>query len=210
MAGWNADAAAGPLGSTVTLVDGANFCLSSANGDISPDQPQGLFYEDTRILSRWILTVDGQLVEPLAAETREPYRGHFAGRVPQADRPGDSTLIVERSREVGAGILERITVRNYSSQRVECVVAVTADSDFADVFEVKEARIRRQWQQTRERDGDSLVIRATWQGESKAVVIKTEGGTLIGDAITFTAAIAPPWRLGHGTQRGAGPEKRGR
>jgi hypothetical protein len=86
MTGWNADTAAGPLGpGTVTLVEGSSFCISSANGDIHPEYPQGVFFEDTRILSRWNLTVNGQPLEPLAAKTKEPYRALFAGRVPRSD-----------------------------------------------------------------------------------------------------------------------------
>ena len=67
MVGWNADTAAGPLGSgTVTLVEGSSFCISSSNGDIHPDLPHGVFHLDTRILSRWELTINGQVIEPLA------------------------------------------------------------------------------------------------------------------------------------------------
>ena len=91
MAGWNADTAAGPLGSgTVTLVEGSSFCISAANGDIRPELPQGVFHLDTRILSKWELTVNGQPLEPLAAETKEPYRALFACRVPRSDGYADN------------------------------------------------------------------------------------------------------------------------
>src|SRR5690349_13590504 len=107
MAGWNADTAAGPVGAgTVTLVEGSCFCISAANGDIHPDLPHGVFHEDTRILSGWSMTVNGQPLEPLAAETKEPYRALFIGRVPRADGYADSPLIVERLREVAAGVVE--------------------------------------------------------------------------------------------------------
>jgi len=91
VAGWNADTAAGPLGSgTVTLVEGSSFCISAANGDIRPELPQGVFHLDTRILSKWELTVNGQPLEPLAAETKEPYRALFACRVPRSDGYADN------------------------------------------------------------------------------------------------------------------------
>jgi hypothetical protein len=93
MAGWNSDTAAGPLGLTLTLVEGANFCLSSTNGDIFPEQPHGLFSEDTRILPRWVLTVDGQLGEPLAAETQEPYRVISPGACRMLTGPGTALLL---------------------------------------------------------------------------------------------------------------------
>lgn len=69
MAGWNADTAAGALGTgSVTLVEGSSFCISLSNGDIHSDFPHGVFYQDTRILSGWILEVNGQSLEPLSAE----------------------------------------------------------------------------------------------------------------------------------------------
>ncbi|MDR6507683.1 glycogen debranching enzyme [Arthrobacter oryzae] len=146
MAGWNADTAAGLLGTgTITLVEDSSFCISLPNGDVQPELPHGVFFQDTRILSRWNLTVNGQLLEPLAAETKEPYRALFTGRVARSDGCADSQLLVERLREVGVGITEEITVRNYSLDPVECVVSLSVEADFADLFEVKEARILRHW-----------------------------------------------------------------
>ncbi|MGO4584002.1 glycogen debranching N-terminal domain-containing protein [Arthrobacter sp. 2RAF6] len=191
MAGWNADTAAAPLSAAVTLVEGSNFCISSANGDIIPEYPHGVFFEDTRILSRWILTVNGQLVEPLATEIKEPYRALFAGRVPRSEGLTESPLIVERLREVGAGIQERITVRNYSGQPVECLVGMTVETDFADLFEVKEARIQRRWNETRELDRDSLVIRGTWRDVSKGVVITAGRDAVVTEALTYRTTIEP-------------------
>ena len=192
MAGWNADTAAGPLGSgTVTLVEGSSFCISAANGDIHPELPQGVFHLDTRILSKWELTVNGQPLEPLAAETKEPYRALFACRVPRSDGYADSPLLVERLREVGAGILEKITVRNYSTKAADCRILLTVESDFADLFEVKEARITRQWTETRLPEGNSLEIRGKWEGIRKSVVIQAEGAGAGAKALGFTAKIPP-------------------
>src|SRR3954468_602089 len=105
MAGWNADTLAGPVGAgAVTLVAGSNFCISLQNGDIFPHHPHGVFHQDTRILSRWSLTVNGQPVEPLGAWTSSPYQGTYMGRAVRADGRADSPLAVERKREVGDGI----------------------------------------------------------------------------------------------------------
>ena len=192
MAGWNADTAAGPLGSgAVTLVEGSSFCISLANGDIHPEHPHGVFHEDTRILSRWNLTINGQSIEPLTATTKEPYRALFIGRVPRSDGYADSPLIVERMREVGAGILEELTVRNYSSDEAECLVHLSVECDFADLFEVKEARVQRHWEESRQPDDDSLTIRAVWQGVRKAVVVKASGADVDPEALTYRAVIPP-------------------
>lgn len=80
-----------------------------------------------------------------AAETKEPYRALVAGRVARSDEHAHIPLLVERLREVAVGITEEITVRNYSLDPVECVVSLSVEADFADLFEVKEARILRHW-----------------------------------------------------------------
>ncbi|WP_336715649.1 amylo-alpha-1,6-glucosidase [Arthrobacter sp. USHLN218] len=192
MAGWNADTAAGPLGAgTVTLVEGSSFCISSANGDINPELPHGVFHQDTRILSRWDLTVNGNPLEPLTAQNKEPFRALFAGRVPRSDGYADSPLIVERLREVGAGILEEITIRNYSMLPADCVVRLAVEADFADLFEVKEARVQRRWEETRAAYGDALTIHAAWRDVRKGVVVKADGADIALDALTYRVQVPP-------------------
>lgn len=48
----------------------------------------------------------------------------------------DTPLIVQRLREVGASIQEQITARNHSLKPARCVIALTINADFADLFEV--------------------------------------------------------------------------
>jgi glycogen debranching enzyme len=173
------------------LVEGSSFCISSASGDISPEHPHGVFHEDTRILSRWNLTINGRGLEPLTASTKQPYRALFIGRVPRADGYADSPLIVERLREVGAGILDEITVRNYSSEEAECAITLAVESDFADLFEVKEARVQRHWEESRSADSDSLTIRGVWQGVRKGVIVTAGGAEVTPDAISYRVVVPP-------------------
>ena len=50
----------------VRILDGNTFVVSDERGDIeaSLTDPTGLFSFDTRFLSRWVLTVDGQRLSP--------------------------------------------------------------------------------------------------------------------------------------------------
>ena len=74
--------------SPVTLIEGSTFCISEPGGDIVPDRSQGLFVRDTRMLSRWELTVDGIEPQPLSVQHAEPYAASFLGRMPpQPARP---------------------------------------------------------------------------------------------------------------------------
>jgi hypothetical protein len=44
----------------VSILDGNTFVVTDRRGDIdaSPTDPQGLFQDDTRFLSTWVLLVD--------------------------------------------------------------------------------------------------------------------------------------------------------
>ncbi|MDR6558540.1 hypothetical protein J2809_002910 [Arthrobacter pascens] len=154
MAGWNADNAAGSTGlGAVTLVEGSSFCISLQNGDIFAHHPHGVFHQDTRILSRWCHTVNGQELEPLGAWTPSPFRATYIGRAVRADGRADSPLTVVRSRELGAGILEDIAVHNYSQQPAACDIALSVDADFADLFEVKDGMVRDRLSESDVEDG---------------------------------------------------------
>jgi hypothetical protein len=51
----------------------------------------------------------------------------------------DSTLSVLRTREVGNGFHEDLSILNHANEPVDLTVRLEAGSDFADLFEVKDA-----------------------------------------------------------------------
>ena len=124
----------------VTLVDESTFAISGRAGDITPGSAQGLFVLDTRIVSRFEILVNGSPAEPLAAVTDDPFSSTFVSRCPPAGR-ADSTLMVFRSRHVGQGMREDLTIRNFGDEPSLCTVELFVDADFADLFAVKESRI---------------------------------------------------------------------
>jgi glycogen debranching enzyme len=123
--------------SQATLIEGSTFCISEPGGDILPGRPQGLFVRDTRVLSRWELTVDGKEPQPLSTQHEEPFSAIFLARMPPRAGRADSTLLVVRHRYIGDGMREDITIRNTAARTVRCVLELAADADFADLFEVK-------------------------------------------------------------------------
>jgi glycogen debranching enzyme len=125
----------------VTLVDESTFAISGGSGDMSPGAAQGLFVRDTRILSRFEVLVDGARTEPLAAVTDDPFSATFVSRCLPAPGRADSTLMVFRSRYVGQGMREDLTIRNFADEVALCTVQVLVGSDFADLFAVKEGRV---------------------------------------------------------------------
>ncbi|GAT67625.1 amylo-alpha-1,6-glucosidase [Planomonospora sphaerica] len=139
---WTFEGQPGALGgTTVTLVEGGSFCVSTCNGDITPGGAQGLYHADTRLVSRLELKVDEAPIESLRTINPEPYHAIFLGRT--GPRPGqaESTMLVIRDRYVGGGLREDLTLRNMSDEAAGCTIALHIGSDLADLFEVKGGRV---------------------------------------------------------------------
>src|SRR5438477_11854574 len=70
---------------TMSVLEGNNFVVSDLRGDIdaSLSEPLGLFAWDTRFLSRWLLTVDGQRPNVLSTDDLD----YFYGRLLEAKFP---------------------------------------------------------------------------------------------------------------------------
>jgi glycogen debranching enzyme len=124
----------------VTLVEGSTFCICGGTGDIRTAS-DGLYVRDTRVVSRWELTVDGVAPLALAAQQEVPYAATFIGRLPPEAGLADSRVVVVRRRYVGQGMREDLTLANSGPDPVSCEVALHVGVDFADVFEVKEGRV---------------------------------------------------------------------
>jgi glycogen debranching enzyme len=182
-------AAASLADEATTLLAGTTFCVSGSSGDIDPDHAQGLFVDDTRIVSKWRLHVDGGPVAPLAAIPAEPYETTFVGRA--APRPGraDSTLVVERRRLVGAGMREDITLRNFSGEAAGVQVLLEVDADFADVFEVKGRQYARAGRVSRQAIGDNLLLWLERAGNRRGARISARGADATSGGLTFNAVV---------------------
>jgi glycogen debranching enzyme len=127
----------------ITLLEGSTFCISARSGDVDRDRPHGLFVADTRMLSCWRVAIDGAPVQNLSTveEATEPYRASFIGRTPPRQWMADSPMLVLRNRFIGDGMREDVILRNLGAEPIGVTLALTVDTDFADLFAVKEGRV---------------------------------------------------------------------
>jgi glycogen debranching enzyme len=140
----------------VTLVEGQTFALSGRSGDMRPDLPNGLFVLDTRVLSQWELRVNGHRLEPLAVDLRSPFTARFAARSAPASGHADANLVVFRDRFVGQGMREDVQVTNHGTEATPLTIELRCDADFADLFAVKESRVRQRGWHSRQTDATHL------------------------------------------------------
>ena len=129
----------------VQILDGNTFVVSDSNGDIeaSLTDPTGLFSFDTRFLSKWVLTIDGQRLNALSIDDLQYFETRFFLVPGTGGVYIDAKLSVIRRRAVGNGFYEDLTILNHDDKPVDLAVRIEAGSDFADLFEVKDALAKK-------------------------------------------------------------------
>ena len=125
----------------VKVLDGNTFVVSDDCGDIeaSLTDPTGLFSFDTRFLSKWVLTVDDVRLNALSVDDLHYFETRFFLVPGTGTVYIDAKLSVIRQRAVANGFREVLTILNHDEKPVRLRVRIEAASDFADLFEVKDA-----------------------------------------------------------------------
>ena len=156
----------------VKILDGNTFVVSDTRGDIeaSMTDPTGLFSFDTRFLSRWVLTVNGQRLNPLSVDDLQYFETRFFLVPGTGTVYVDAKLSVIRLRAVGGGFHEELTFLNHDEQPVDLTIRVEAGCDFADLFEVKDALRKKGSYSTRVERG-RLVLSYERETFKRATVI---------------------------------------
>ncbi len=168
----------------VQILEGNTFVVSDDKGDIeaSLTDPTGLFSFDTRFLSRWVLTVNGQRLSALSTDDLQYFQTRFFLVPGTGTVYVDAKLSVIRQREVADGFHEELRILNHDNEPVELTVRIEAASDFADLFEVKDALKKKGSYQARVVNG-SLVLqyqretyaRETWISSTAEAVVDEDG-----------------------------------
>ena len=180
----------------VNALDGGTFIVCDRCGDIeaSPTETSGLFAFDTRFLSKWVLTVNGKRLSPLSVDSLQYFETRFFLVPGTGTVYVNPTLSVFRQRAVGNGFHEELTILNHSEQSVDLSVRIEVGSDFADLFEIKDA-IRKKGRYYHRVDRQSLLLgyeRETFRRET--TISSAVPASLEQDALSFGITIGP-----HGT-----------
>ncbi len=139
----------------VKILDGNTFVVSDERGDIeaSLTDPTGLFSFDTRFLSRWILTVNGERLNALSVDDLQYFETRFFLVPGTGTVYIDAKLSVIRQRAVADGFHEELTILNHADKAANLTVRIDAACDFADLFEVKDAIAKKGKYSTRVENG---------------------------------------------------------
>jgi glycogen debranching enzyme len=178
---------------SVSLVEHTNFAVSDRAGDMLPGTYHGFFVADTRVLSRFVLRLNGQRAEPLASGGA-PHHGTGTFYLASPGLPGipAATISIFRDRSVSSQLEERIRLISYAREPVELELSLELDADFADIFEVRgRRRLRRRIEAHHRR----RAMRFTYEhrGYRRATTIALDQSTRLRDGW-----LVIPVRLEHG------------
>ena len=181
------------VASLVRILDGNTFVVSDERGDIeaSKTDPTGLFSYDMRYLSTWVLTINDLRLNALSTDDLQYFEARFFLVPATGTVYIDPKLSVIRQRAVGVGFHEELTILSHSAEPAELTIRVEAASDFADLFEVKDALPKLGTYDTRV-DGQSLVM--GYQRESfrrETTISASEPASVDEHGLTFTVTVEP-------------------
>jgi glycogen debranching enzyme len=147
--------------------------------------PHGLFALDTRFLSRWRLTLDGQS-PVLSTDTQRYYGAQFFLAPSTGTTYVDSPLSLVRRRWIDQGMKEDVAIVNHTPEPKAVHLHLDLDADFADLFEVKDALTKKGRLYKRVEDNSLLLgyARDDYKRETR-VTVEAEKPHLSEDAIDF-------------------------
>ncbi len=153
-----------PRMDTLYVSQSRTVLATDSDGFISDGAEHGLFVHQTRLLSRYRYTVNGEPLQPVALSNVEQHSwlGYYITTPPgvetgegdqgsgQLDHASQQTLELRLSRTVGAGIHEDVDLTNFTQQPISFQLELEVDADFADQIETKGERkqqgdLKRGW-----------------------------------------------------------------
>ncbi|KOX12260.1 amylo-alpha-1,6-glucosidase [Micromonospora profundi] len=180
----------------VNVIAGNVFAISDAQGDmeVDPQAPVGLFSFDTRFLSHWVLSVDGERLNALSRDDVAHYETRFFLVPGVASHYIDADVSLIRHRSIHDRLHERITVLNHSSEPAEFTVRMEVGTDFADIADIPEdAGVRqRHVQITADSGNQRLMLRYQRDRFVRETTVSSSASADIDEqGLTFRIRVAP-------------------
>jgi glycogen debranching enzyme len=194
----------------IAVLEGVTFMYSDAVGDVPPGSIGGLVHADTRLLSTWVLTLNGARLLPLRSGSVEHYAAAFFLTNPELPGLPANEFGIRRLRSVDAKLHERVEVWCFAREAKHIEVRLSVGNDFADLFEIKDVILDRsaQIQRSHAEDGSALVFSyqngdffAQTRVEASPPATRVEGDELVWDLdltddATWTLSLHVPLQIG--------------
>ena len=177
---------------TLSVLDGSTFVVGDRLGDVRDEagREHGFYSEDTRFLSRWVLRVGEAPLELLGLDQS----AHFAARfflTPRVEPDEQAPCSIMRRRLIDHVWMEELTVINHRHEHSELRVALEVDTDFADLFEVKDGAVAKR-DVSCDHDDRTLKLAYEREGFQRSLTISASRPTAVTrQGFAYLLALAP-------------------
>ncbi|WP_159833958.1 amylo-alpha-1,6-glucosidase [Burkholderia sp. 8Y] len=131
----------------LAIHQGHAVLLTGTDGQIIGQSQHGYYFYDTRIISHWAVSANGEPWDLLNGGTTTAFAAQIfltnRAFVTEARAIEAHTVGLTISREIGGGLHEDLDLINYGDSAVRFNLEIGIRSDFADIFEVKAGRLVR-------------------------------------------------------------------
>jgi glycogen debranching enzyme len=126
------------------VLDGSTFVVGDRLGDVREEagREHGFYSEDTRFLSRWVLRAGEVPLELLGLDQGAHFSAQFF-LTPSVGPDEEAPCSVMRRRLIDHVWVEEVSVTNHRHENSEMRVVLEVDTDFADLFEVKDGTVSK-------------------------------------------------------------------
>ena len=188
----------GPVNQVTHLDD--EILISEPNGRISSNRQQGYFIADTRLVSGFRLRIARNAPLPLNSSaitgnsgryefTNEKFIDDLGVEVPE------SSLHLQLDRVLGRGVHEDYELTNFFNQKVELIIEISIESDFADLFDVKENRLQRRGLINSSWDAKNSILLNVFTNEGFVRAVQFEAKTLAAPPVYANGGLSFPITL---------------
>jgi glycogen debranching enzyme len=177
----------------LSVLDGTTFVVGDRRGDVRAGEGRehGFFSEDTRFLSRWALRVGDVPLELLSLHQDAHGDAQFV-LTPRVGVDDQAPHSIVRRRLVDHVWMEEVTVTNHLHETSRLRLRLEVDTDFADLFEVKDGVIAERVINFTH-DTKSLTLAYRYFDFHRSITIATTSApaTIGRDGLTYELELAP-------------------
>jgi glycogen debranching enzyme len=188
------DTPSGGAHDSVNVLQGSAFMLSDLAGDVHDESAAGLFYEDTRYLNRFVLTVNGHSPIVLSAANAEYNAAAFFLTNPEFEGVPAESMSIQRYRSVEENLNEVVLVQSHVNEELDVTVRLSCGTDFADLFEVKALHVVKRGTLSATHDADGGFLRFEYgHGDFQAAtrIHSSEQPEIDGGDFVFNVRLSP-------------------
>ena len=175
----------------LSVLDGSTFVIGDRHGDVHAGgaREHGFFSADTRFISHWVLRVGAAPMDLLSLHQST----HFDARyflTPRVGPDEQAPYSIVRDRLVDHVWMEEITVTNHLRRSSSLNLTLDVDTDFADLFEVKDGAVAER-DVTWEHDDATLTLSYRRGAFHRSVTVASSvPATITRSGLTFGLELA--------------------